>query len=60
MSPVCIAAHDHEIACIALSPTGSLLATASGKGTLIRVWDTANRIKLTELRRGADPASIYW
>ena len=33
-----IVAHESSIAAIALSPNGKLLATASSKGTLIRVW----------------------
>lgn len=37
-----------------------MLATASTKGTLIRVWDTSKRHLLHELRRGSDPALLYW
>ncbi len=29
-------------------------------GTLIRVWDTIKRTLLVELRRGSDPATLYW
>ena len=29
------------------------------QGTLIRIWDTAKRVQLVELRRGADQARIY-
>ncbi|KAL0389620.1 UNVERIFIED_CONTAM: Autophagy-related protein 18a, partial [Sesamum calycinum] len=42
-----IMAHDSRIACFTLSQDGNLLATASTKGTLVRV------------RRGADRAEIY-
>lgn len=36
-----------------------MVATASLKGTLIRVFDTVKRNLLVELRRGADPATLY-
>ncbi|CAI6005216.1 unnamed protein product [Closterium sp. NIES-64] len=54
-----IAAHDSEPACIALSLDGQRLATASSKGTLIRVFNTADGSKLHELRRGVERADIY-
>lgn len=50
--------HDSSLGCFALSFDGKLLATASEKGTLVRVWDTATGEKLQELRRGADHAEI--
>uniref|UniRef100_S4RER8 WD repeat domain 45 n=1 Tax=Petromyzon marinus TaxID=7757 RepID=S4RER8_PETMA len=58
-APFTINAHQGEIACIALNQPGSLVASASKKGTLIRLFDTQSKVKLVELRRGADPATLY-
>ncbi|KHJ48204.1 hypothetical protein D918_01472 [Trichuris suis] len=58
-SPSVINAHDSELACISLNCQGSLLATASERGTLIRIFSTQKKTKLLEVRRGSDPASIY-
>ena len=38
---------------------GTMIATASTKGTLIRIWDAAKRLMLAELRRGTDQALLY-
>ncbi|KAF6811436.1 WD repeat domain-containing phosphoinositide-interacting protein 4 [Colletotrichum sojae] len=54
-----IPAHSSALKALQLSPDGELLATASDKGTLIRVFATSNSAKVTELRRGVDPANIY-
>ncbi|KAG9511195.1 WD repeat domain phosphoinositide-interacting protein 4 [Fragariocoptes setiger] len=61
-SPVYVNAHEHEIACMALNQQSTLLATASQKGTLIRVFDTTNparAFQIVELRRGTDVATLY-
>lgn len=58
-SPVTINAHQGEIQCIAINQEGTRVATASSKGTLIRVFDTINRKQIVELRRGSDPATLY-
>ncbi|KHG14601.1 WD repeat domain phosphoinositide-interacting 3 [Gossypium arboreum] len=46
-------AHDSRIACFALSQDGQLLATASTKGTLVRVYNTVDGSLLQEVRRGS-------
>ncbi|KAF4523719.1 hypothetical protein B566_EDAN011583 [Ephemera danica] len=58
-APVTINAHQGELACLAVNPHGSVIATASNKGTLIRVWDVVRKSLLVELRRGSDPATLY-
>ena len=58
-SPVNITAHESEVACLALNNQGTRVATASLKGTLIRVFDTVKANLLVELRRGSDPATLY-
>jgi WD40 repeat protein len=58
-SPNNIAAHQSEVASIAVNQQGTLIATASKKGTLIRVFDTQTKRLTTELRRGADTAMLY-
>lgn len=52
-------AHVRYIAALALNSTGSQLATASEKGTIIRVFDTSSLVVIKELRRGANPANIH-
>ncbi len=47
-----IAAHDGPLAALAFSPEGTKLATASEKGTVIRVFNVEDGTKITEFRRG--------
>lgn len=60
MSPVnVIDAHQTPLSCIALNNEGTLLATASEKGTIIRVFSLPDVQKLYQFRRGSIPARIY-
>ncbi|CAL4902737.1 unnamed protein product [Urochloa decumbens] len=54
-----VAAHSSEVACMAMTADGSVLATASVKGTLVRVFSTVDGTCLQEVRRGRDQAEIY-
>ncbi|RHN48929.1 putative transcription factor WD40-like family [Medicago truncatula] len=51
--------HQDSIASFALTLDGQLIATASVKGTLIRIYDTDSGTLLQEVRRGANAAEIY-
>jgi len=53
-----IPCHESALSCLALNLDGSRLATASERGTLVRVWDTRSGVRLAELRRGAESAEI--
>ncbi|QLL33918.1 hypothetical protein HG536_0F02430 [Torulaspora globosa] len=54
-----IEAHKGEIAALALSFDGSLLATASEKGTIIRVFNVETGMKMYQFRRGTYPTRIH-
>ncbi|CAM8894397.1 unnamed protein product [Rhodiola kirilowii] len=54
-----VTAHDSRIACLAMTLDGQLIATASSKGTLVRIFNAADGSLLHEVRRGADRAEIY-
>lgn len=58
MAETTITAHEGSIAAMALCRNGELLATASEKGTLVRVWNTTKSKPLCIFRRGADKAEI--
>ncbi|KAI2614999.1 WD40 repeat-like protein [Hypoxylon sp. NC1633] len=54
-----IPAHSSSLRALQLSPDGDLLATASEKGTIIRIFSTSSCAKLAERRRGSEFATIY-
>lgn len=54
-----IEAHRSPLACITLNSEGTLLATASDKGTIIRVFSVPDGHKLYQFRRGTMPSRIY-
>ena len=51
-------AHKNELAQIKLSQDGTIMATCSGRGTLVRIWDTKKAEMLQELRRGSFAVNI--
>lgn len=54
-----IEAHRSPLSCIALNNEGTLLATASETGTIIRVFSVPRGQKLYQFRRGTYPSTIY-
>lgn len=54
-----IEAHRSPLAAIALNQDGTLLATASDKGTILRVFSVPGAQKLYQFRRGSLPARIH-
>ncbi|EGN92573.1 putative phosphatidylinositol 3,5-bisphosphate-binding protein of the vacuolar membrane [Serpula lacrymans var. lacrymans S7.3] len=54
-----IQAHKAPISFLSINSTGTLLATSSDKGTVIRVWSIPGAEKLYQFRRGTREARIY-
>jgi len=54
-----IEAHRSPLCCIALNNDGTLLATASETGTIIRIFSVPKGQKLYQFRRGTYPSTIY-
>ena len=52
-------AHRSPLSCITVNDAGTLLATASDKGTIIRVFSIPSARKLYQFRRGSIPSRIH-
>ena len=52
-------AHENIISFISFNNNGSIMATASDRGTLIRVFNVFDGKLLVELRRGSKGSEIY-
>eukprot|EP00033_Pygsuia_biforma_P001944 GCRY01002166.1.p1 GENE.GCRY01002166.1~~GCRY01002166.1.p1 ORF type:complete len:365 (+),score=51.51 GCRY01002166.1:215-1309(+) len=57
--PSFIPAHNNPLQQLAFNFDGTRLATASEKGTLIRIFNPATKEQLQELRRGSNTALIH-
>ena len=54
-----IEAHRSPLSCVAFNNEGTIMATASDKGTIIRVFSVPDAHKLYQFRRGSMPSRIY-
>mmetsp|Transcript_16571 Transcript_16571/g.38282 ORF Transcript_16571/g.38282 Transcript_16571/m.38282 type:complete len:601 (-) Transcript_16571:62-1864(-) len=53
-----IEGHESSLRALVLTADGSKLATASHKGTIVRIWDVATSAKIYGFRRGVERANI--
>lgn len=54
-----VEAHRSPLSCISLNSEGTMLATASETGTIIRIFSVPRGQKLYQFRRGTYPSTIY-
>jgi autophagy-related protein 18 len=54
-----VEAHKSPLSCIVLNNEGTILGTASDKGTIIRVFSVPDAHKLYQFRRGSMPSRIF-
>ncbi|KAI1077553.1 WD40-repeat-containing domain protein [Whalleya microplaca] len=54
-----IPAHSSNLRALQISSDGELIATASEKGTIIRIFSTSSCAKIAERRRGTEFAAVY-
>ena len=53
-----VEAHQNPVTALALSPEGSLFATSSERGTLIRVWNSSDGSQVSEVRNSSTASVI--
>ena len=58
--PPIITVHESKISCLCVNRNGTLLATSSDKGTLVRIFNVKDAKLLIELRRGITNADINY
>lgn len=56
--PIYVDAHNHDIECLEMDFDGTIVASASKKGTIIRLYKVSDGKPLQEFRRGIDNAKI--
>lgn len=54
-----ISSHQAKLSCLSLNCNGSLIATCSEMGTIIRIYNTDNGALMKEFRSGSESAEIY-
>lgn len=54
-----VSAHKGPVAVVAINNEGTLMATASSKGTIIRVFSIPSGKLLYQFRRGSRPSTVY-
>jgi len=54
-----VEAHRSPLSCVTFNNEGTILATASDKGTILRVFSVPDAHKLYQFRRGSMPSRIY-
>jgi autophagy-related protein 18 len=54
-----VEAHRSPLSCMVINNEGTILATASDKGTIIRVFSVPDAHKLYQFRRGSMPSRIF-
>ena len=54
-----VEAHKSPLSCMAFNSEGTMVATASDKGTIIRIFSVPDGQKLYQFRRGSMPSRIF-